>query len=111
VNTTYTQVWQNCDLHWKYSKSYLALQFIFPWKVLPIPFRPLYYFTSLIYQCKRPKIEGFFKEYKQTLVRIISLMMEHHAQNTSDTEQLKESEISGLRREVADLKDLIQRKL
>ena len=38
-------------------------------------------------------------------------MMEHHAQNTSDTEQLKESEISGLRREVADLKDLIQRKL
>ena len=50
MNTTYTQVWQNCDLHWKYSKSYLALQFIFPWKVLPIPFGPLYYFTSLIYQ-------------------------------------------------------------
>ena len=52
MNTTYTRVWDEADLHWNYSKSFYQVQFLKPKAVFPPPFTVFYYFAKLMRHIK-----------------------------------------------------------
>merc|ERR1712066_576115 len=112
------------------------MQFLFPHSILPPPFKLLYYLIKSIYLCKR-KRSGYdgqiihqlhFKNYKQTLVNIMTDKLHTDYENSIQddfsklrldlqnhlTEKQKisfdliQGEIEGLREEMAELKDLIK---
>ena len=102
VNTTYKRIWDDADRQWKYSKSFYQVQFLFPRAVMPSPMRILYYLVKHIHSCKRRqqqiteknKQAEIFKNYKQTLVEILSVKL------TSDSEDTMEEDFKDLRQDI-----------
>ena len=39
MNSTYTKVWENADMEWKFSRAWYHIQFTYPRAVFPPPFR------------------------------------------------------------------------
>ena len=39
MNTTYSQIWENADMEWKYSKSFYQVEFLSNEAIVPPPFR------------------------------------------------------------------------
>ena len=102
MNTTYKRIWDDADRQWKYSKSFYQVQFLFPRAVMPSPMRILYYLVKHIHSCKRRqqktteknKQAEIFKNYKQTLVEILSVKL------TSDFEDTMEEDFKDLRQDI-----------
>ena len=60
MNTTYTQISEDADIEWKYSKSFMYAQFLPTRAALPPPFRWFYYLACLARWVKK-------KSKKQTV--------------------------------------------
>ena len=67
MNTTYTRVWEEADLHWNYSKSFYQVKFLKPKAVFPAPFTIFYYFAKLMRVIKVKKNEEISEKQAQDM--------------------------------------------
>ena len=98
MNTTYTHIWSESDIQWKYSKSFYQIQFLFPRSILPSPFRSLYYLIKMVYWARNLKEGGEirsdqgeeFKVYKETLLGILTVKLHSDEQIKDDFLNLRQ---------------------
>jgi len=55
MNTSYSNLWQNVQVEWKFNKSHFLAKFWGPQEIFPVPFRWIYYIAKAVYKSKGSK--------------------------------------------------------
>ena len=120
MNTTYQRVWTIADLEWKYSKSYYLSHFLFPSATLPGPLRPLYYLAKYLYRRDSCDCTGFLAEerrrekevlgenYRQYKEKLKEILREKNDTDSQKMLEEKRADNAVLRKEVAELRDMVK---
>eukprot|EP00092_Neocalanus_flemingeri_P014695 GFUD01015857.1.p1 GENE.GFUD01015857.1~~GFUD01015857.1.p1 ORF type:complete len:290 (-),score=51.62 GFUD01015857.1:8-784(-) len=113
MNTSYSELWQNAQIEFKYSKSEFQAQFLNPVEIFPAPFRWIYYLAKSIYRCKKINDQASNKQDKMKyfclLRELILNKQEAEFENSSEdkTNDLRKDILNELQK-LKKLKSLAQ---
>eukprot|EP00091_Calanus_sinicus_P011228 TRINITY_DN25497_c0_g1_i1.p1 TRINITY_DN25497_c0_g1~~TRINITY_DN25497_c0_g1_i1.p1 ORF type:complete len:156 (+),score=36.72 TRINITY_DN25497_c0_g1_i1:39-470(+) len=101
MNTSYSELWQNIQVEWKYNKSYFQAEFLDPLEIFPVPFRWTYYIAKFVYKNKASSGRHANKQdhmkYYKLLRRLIIDMREEKCINMKNND-LKQDIINELKK-------------
>ena len=119
MNTSYSELWQNAQKEWKYSKSYfqvnfhilvdrillfLKAQFLEPLETFPVPFRSIYYLAKAVYKTKKEDLDPVTEDQGKYFCLLRDLILN---KKEAESEKTQEDKMNDLKKDILnDMNDL-----
>ena len=120
MNTSYSELWQNAQKEWKYSKSYfqvnfhilvdsillfLKAQFLEPLETFPVPFRSIYYLAKAVYMIKKKEdLDPVTEDQGKYFCLLRDLILN---KKEAESEKTQEDKMNDLKKDILnDMNDL-----